>query len=128
MTHTQGKWLIDPLVVDDKFVKSQEFRAFLYKQKGKSIRESVGNITPNNEDQLLNNLRLSVENKMKDMTPERERKLLELGVMIFLGLDLNYALAFATSCKITMLHTSLALKELQRCTQDQGIILMKVPS
>lgn len=44
---------------------------------------------------MLNTLKLSVENDMKDMTLKRGRKLLEeSGVMIFLGLDLNYALVF----------------------------------
>lgn len=67
----------------------------MYKQKGKSIREFVANITPSNEDQLLNTLKLSVEDEMKNMTPKRGRKLLEeSSVMIFLGLDLNFSLVF----------------------------------
>lgn len=87
-------------MADDEFVKSPEFKAFLYKQKGKSIRELVESITPSNAEQLLNNLKSSMEREMKDMTLEKGRKLLEdAGVMIFPRLDLNYALVFYSFLK-----------------------------
>lgn len=59
------------------------------------------NITPSNEEQLLNNnLKSSVEEEMKSMTPKKGRKLLEdAGVMIFPGLDLNSTLVFDSFLK-----------------------------
>lgn len=37
-------------ISDNEFINSLEFKAFLYKQKGKEIREMVDNVTPSNEE------------------------------------------------------------------------------
>lgn len=67
----------------------------MYKQKGKTTRESVVDITPSNESHLLNTLKMDVENEIKNMTLEKGTKLLEEpSVMIFPGLDLISALVF----------------------------------
>lgn len=82
-------------VSDDQFIRSPKFKSLLYKKKGKAIRESVIDITPSNENQILSKLKMDVKNEMKNMTPERGRKLLEEShVMIFPSLDLNSALFF----------------------------------
>ena len=87
-------------VVDNEFVNSLEFISFLYKKKGKEIRETVDNITPSNEEKLLNNLKLTVDREMANMTPSKGRKMLEdAKVMIFPGLDLNSALVFDSFLK-----------------------------
>jgi len=39
----------DSFIFNDEFIYSPEFKSFLYKYKGKEVKESVENVTPNNE-------------------------------------------------------------------------------
>lgn len=87
-------------VLDDEFINSPEFKSFLYKQKGKEIRENVDDVTRENEEQLLNQLRKCVDDELIGMTPKKGRKMLEnAGVMIFPELDLNFTLVFDSFLK-----------------------------
>lgn len=39
-------------IVDDLFIKSKNFKYFLYHFKGKKLREAMPNITPENEEKM----------------------------------------------------------------------------
>lgn len=61
-------------------------KSFLYKVKGKAIRESVGEVDTSNEKQLL----VALDNEIEWEMGQRGRKLLEeASVLIFLGWDIN---------------------------------------
>jgi len=67
----------------------------LYKSKGKEIRESVDDVMANNERQLIDMLKIIMDNELKTMTPSKGRQLLnEASVMIFPSLDINSSLVF----------------------------------
>lgn len=60
-------------VVDEFFVQSKEFKSFLYHYKGKRSRESIANVTPENEAEMLKILKEDINAKVAIMTPtERE--------------------------------------------------------
>lgn len=61
------------LVCDDVFVKSIEFRTFLYQFKGKRLRDEILDITPNNEAELTRRLKAEIDAQMTAMTPQRGR-------------------------------------------------------
>lgn len=55
-------------VSNDEFVMPSKFKSFLYKIKGKTVRESVGEVNVSNENQLLVTLKGEVEEEMSQMT------------------------------------------------------------
>lgn len=82
-------------VADDAFVKSKEFKSFLYNFKGKRLRESIPHITPKNEAELLKRLKEDIEAELVTMTPQKGRQLLEkVGVILFPGWDLSASFIF----------------------------------
>lgn len=82
-------------VADDVFVKSKEFKSFLYNFKGRRLRESIPHITPENEAELLKRLKEDIEAKLVTMTPPKGRQLLaEARVILFLGWDLSVSFVF----------------------------------
>lgn len=82
-------------ISNDQFIKTHEFESFLYQLKGKAVRETVDNITDNNEGLLLETLRMDIEQEMRTMTHEKGRKLLgDVGVLIFPRWDLKFTLVF----------------------------------
>lgn len=85
----------DTLIYDDDFIASLEFMSFLYRIKGKSIKENVDEVNTSNERQLSVTLENEVAQEMDLMTPKKGRKLLkDVNVLIFPGWDMNSALIF----------------------------------
>lgn len=57
-------------ISNDNFIKSPEFMSFLYKVKGKAIRQNVGEVNTSNKKQLLATLENEIEQEMARMTPD----------------------------------------------------------
>lgn len=71
-------------VFAEEFIKSKEFKSFLYHFKGKRLREAMPEVTPENEAEMLRKLKADINSKLEGMTPQRGRKLLiEAGIIIF---------------------------------------------
>lgn len=84
-------------VSDDQFIKSKEFKSFLYHFKGKKLRESVPNITPENQAEMKRRLKEDINAEVDNMTPQKGRQLLvEAGIIVFLGWDLSASFVFYT--------------------------------
>lgn len=82
-------------VSDDQFIKSKEFKSFLYHFKGKKLREAMPNITPENEEEILQKLKANIDVEMETMIPQRGRQLLvEAGIILFPGWDLSASFIF----------------------------------
>lgn len=82
-------------VVDDVFIHSKEFKTFLYNFEGKKFRDSIPNIMPDNEGELLKRLKEEIDAEITTMTPQKGRQLLiEAGVILFPGWDLNASFIF----------------------------------
>lgn len=82
-------------ISDDQFIKTSKFKSFLYKLKGKALRETVDTIIDNNKGQLLGTLKMDVDHEMETMTLEKGRKFLkDASVLIFHGWDLKSTLVF----------------------------------
>lgn len=77
-------------VSDDEFVKSMEFKSFLYHFKGNKLRDEMPDVTPENEAKMLRKLKDQINSKLENMTPQRGRQLLvEAGIILFPGRDLS---------------------------------------
>ncbi|XP_059076713.1 uncharacterized protein LOC131875980 [Cryptomeria japonica] len=63
-------------VSDDKFVKSKEFKSFLYHFKGNKLRDAMPNVTPENEAKMFRKLKAEIDSELENMNPERGRQLL----------------------------------------------------
>lgn len=67
----------------------------MYNCKGKKLRDSIPNITPDNEAKLLKILKEEIDAKITTMTPQKGRQLLtEVGVILFLRWDLSASFIF----------------------------------
>lgn len=86
-------------VADEIFVRSKEFKSFLYHYKGKRLRESIPNVTPENEAKMLKRLKEDINEEVATMTPQRGRKLLnEVGIIVFPGWDLSASFILTVCC------------------------------
>lgn len=47
-------------VSDDEFIRSKEFKYFLYHFRGKRLREEMPNVTPENEAKMLRKLKADI--------------------------------------------------------------------
>lgn len=56
-------------VADEVFVQSKEFKFFLYHYKGKRLRESIPNVTLENEAEMLKRLKEDINVEVATMTP-----------------------------------------------------------
>lgn len=82
-------------VFDDQFIKSKEFKSFLYHFKGKRLREAMPDVTPENEAEMLQKLKAGINSELEGMTPQRGRQLLiKVGIILFLGRDLSASFIF----------------------------------
>lgn len=82
-------------VADDVFIHSKKFKTFLYNFKGKNLRDSIPNIMPDNEAELLKKLKEEIDVEITTMNPQKGRQLLtEVGVILFLGWDLSASFIF----------------------------------
>lgn len=82
-------------VSDDQFIKSKEFKSFLYHLKGKKLREAVPNITPENEAEMKKRLKEDIDAEVETMTPQKGRQVLvEAGIIVFPGWDLSASFIF----------------------------------
>lgn len=83
------------IVSDDAFFKYKEFITILYNFIGKKLRKSVQNITPENEQELMANLKEDIKREVEKMTPARGRQLLnEARIMVLPGWDLSASYIF----------------------------------
>lgn len=84
-------------VSNDQFIKSKEFKSFLYHFKGKKLREAVPNITLENEAEMKWRLKEDINAEVENMIPQKGRKLLvEAGIILFPGWDLSASFVFDT--------------------------------
>jgi len=82
-------------VSDNDFVKTPEFKAFLYEYKGKQTRENIKHATPESETEAFKELQTDTDKDMETITFQRGRELLEeVGVMLVSGWDMTYAIVF----------------------------------
>ncbi|XP_059066216.1 uncharacterized protein LOC131857558 [Cryptomeria japonica] len=58
-------------VSDDQFIKSKEFKSFMYHFKGKKLREAVPNVTPENESKMMKRLKKDIDTEVETMTPQK---------------------------------------------------------
>lgn len=86
-------------VSDDQFIKSKEFKSFLYHFKGKKLREAVPNITPENEVEMIWRLKENINAEVENMTPQKRRQLLvEVGINLFPRWDLSASFFLILCC------------------------------
>lgn len=71
---------------NDVFVKSKEFRTFLYQFKAKRLRDAIPGITPDNEAELTRRLKAKIDAEMAVMTPQRGRQFFsKVRIILFPG-------------------------------------------
>lgn len=67
----------------------------MYNFEGKKLRDSIPNITPDNEAELLKKLKEEINAKITTMTPQKGRQLLtEARVILFSRWDLSASFIF----------------------------------
>lgn len=56
-------------VSGDEFIRSKEFKSFLYHFKGNRLREAMPNVTPKNEVEMLRKMKAEINLELEGMAP-----------------------------------------------------------
>lgn len=98
----------------------------MYHYKGKKLRESIPNVTPENEVEMLKKLKGDIDAEVAIMTPQRGRQLLsKAGIILFLGWDLSASFIFDNLLHSDRKDVKLDIQGFDDILLDQDMIQMK---